>query len=165
MPHIIINPDIIFSYLTEVLDPEVPVVDIVALGIVRDVKVDGDHVEVTITPTYSGCPAMKVIEDDIKSKLEEKGIKDYSVKTILSPSWTTDWITEEGREKLRDYGIAPPEKATADKNVLFGKPKIVKCPRCGTSNTEMKSQFGSTACKALYFCKECHEPFDYFKCI
>jgi ring-1,2-phenylacetyl-CoA epoxidase subunit PaaD len=162
---VIINPDIVFKYLTEVLDPEVPVVDVVALGIVRDVKMVGDTVEVTITPTYSGCPAMKVIEDDIAKKLREKGIENFKINTILSPAWTTDWITEEGKEKLRAYGIAPPEKATADKNILFGKAKVVKCPHCGGINTEMRSQFGSTACKALYFCKDCLEPFDYFKCI
>jgi ring-1,2-phenylacetyl-CoA epoxidase subunit PaaD len=161
----IINPDIVFNYLTEVFDPEVPVLDIVAMGIVRDVKVEDGKVEVTITPTYSGCPAMKVIEDDITSKLKEKGITNLQIKTILSPAWTTDWMSEEGKEKLRAYGIAPPEKATADKSVLFGKPKVVKCPRCGSEHTELKSQFGSTACKALYICKDCLEPFDYFKCI
>jgi ring-1,2-phenylacetyl-CoA epoxidase subunit PaaD len=161
----IVNPDIIFKYLTEVLDPEVPVLDIVALGIVRDVKVENDEVEITITPTYSGCPAMKVIEDDIAAKLREKNVTNFKIKTILSPAWTTDWINEEAKEKLRAYGIAPPGKATADKNVLFGKAKVVACPRCGSTNTEMKSQFGSTACKALYFCNDCLEPFDYFKCI
>jgi len=161
----ILNPDIVYNYLTEVFDPEVPVLDIVAMGIVRDVKVEEDNVEVTITPTYSGCPAMKVIEDDITSKLKEKGIEKLKIKTILSPAWTTDWMSEEGKEKLRVYGIAPPEKSTADKSVLFAKPKVIKCPHCKGSNTEMKSQFGSTACKALYFCKDCLEPFDYFKCI
>ena len=155
----------VWSYLTEVFDPEVPVLDIVAMGIVRNVAVQDDMVEVTITPTYSGCPAMKVIEDDITSKLKEKGIENLKIKTILSPAWTTDWMTEEGKEKLREYGIAPPEKSTPDKNVLFGKPKVVPCPICRGTNTEMRSQFGSTACKALYFCKDCLEPFDYFKCI
>jgi ring-1,2-phenylacetyl-CoA epoxidase subunit PaaD len=157
-------PDV-WNFLAEVFDPEVPVLDIVALGVVRDVQVEDNDIEITITPTYSGCPAMKVIEDDIRSKLKEKGLDNVRIKTVISPAWTTDWMTEEGKEKLREYGIAPPEKATADKNVLFGKPKIVKCPRCRGTNTEMKSQFGSTACKALYFCNDCLEPFDYFKCI
>jgi ring-1,2-phenylacetyl-CoA epoxidase subunit PaaD len=154
----------IYSYLKEVFDPEVPVLSIVDLGIVRDVKIDGEHIEVVITPTYTGCPAMKVIEDDITSKLNSKGINDLHITTVLSPAWTTDWLTEEGKTKLREFGIAPPE-GMADKNVLFGEPKKVHCPHCGSLNTVMKSQFGSTACKALYFCNDCLEPFDYFKCI
>lgn len=108
---------------------------------------------------------MKVIEDDITSALQKNGYENLHVETILSPAWTTDWMTEEAREKLRRYGIAPPEHTTADKNVLFGKPKIVKCPRCGSEHTTMISQFGSTACKALWRCDDCKEPFDYFKCI
>lgn len=162
----VITEEQIWNYLNEVLDPEVPVLNIVELGVVRDVKVEDASVLITITPTYSGCPAMKVIEDDIGSKLAEKGVDNFKIKTILSPAWTTDWITEEAKEKLRKYGIAPPEKTSVDKGSLFFTgPKTVACPNCGSTNTEMKSQFGSTACKSLYFCKECLEPFDYFKCI
>jgi ring-1,2-phenylacetyl-CoA epoxidase subunit PaaD len=161
----IITSDKIWAYLSEVLDPEVPVINVVELGVVRAVAVENNLVTITITPTYSGCPAMKVIEDDITSKLKEKSITNIKINTILSPAWTTDWITEVAREKLRAYGIAPPEKGTADKGVLFGKPKVISCPYCKGKNTIMKSQFGSTACKALYYCNDCMEPFDYFKCL
>jgi ring-1,2-phenylacetyl-CoA epoxidase subunit PaaD len=154
----------IWSFLQEVLDPEVPVLSVVELGIVREVKLEGNSVEVKITPTYTGCPAMKTIEDDISSKLKEKGIEKFSIKTILVPTWTTDWIKEEAREKLRVYGIAPPQ-GSADKNLLTFTPKVIQCPHCGSSNTFLQSQFGSTACKALYVCHDCKEPFDYFKCI
>ncbi len=154
----------VYRHLYEVFDPEVPVLSIVDLGIVRDVAVSDQMVEVFITPTYTGCPATKVIEDDITSKLKSEGITELKITTVLSPAWTTDWLTEEGRTRLREFGIAPPE-GMADKNVLFGEPKKVHCPHCGSLNTLMKSQFGSTACKALYFCNDCVEPFDYFKCI
>lgn len=154
----------IVEYLKEVLDPEVPVLNIVELGIVRDVILE-DKITVVITPTYSGCPAMKVIEDDIRSKFKEKGIPEISIKTILSPAWTTDWIDEEAKIKLREYGIAPPE-GSADKSFLFESgPKTVHCPHCNSADTQLKSQFGSTACKSLYFCNQCSEPFDYFKCM
>ncbi|NQX97114.1 MAG: phenylacetate-CoA oxygenase subunit PaaJ, partial [Flavobacteriales bacterium] len=136
------------------------------LGVVRKVKVLTEKVIITITPTYTGCPAMKAFEDDIISKLNDKGIENVEIKTVYSPAWTTDWMSDEAREKLRKYGIAPPIKGTEDKGVLFGSDsKIVSCPRCKSKNTTLKSQFGSTACKALYQCKECLEPFDYFKCI
>lgn len=154
----------IFTYLREVLDPEVPVLNIVELGIVRDVIID-ESITIVITPTYSGCPAMKVIEDDIRAKLKEKGIEQINIKTVLSPAWTTDWLTEDAKIKLKKYGIAPPEHTTQDKSWLLGEPKSVQCPQCGSKDTEMISQFGSTACKALYRCKSCREPFDYFKCI
>jgi ring-1,2-phenylacetyl-CoA epoxidase subunit PaaD len=154
----------ILDYLEEVYDPEVPVLSIIDLGIVREVKTDGETV-ITITPTYTGCPAMNVIEEDIRSKLKEKGVEKFNIKTILSPAWTTDWISEAGKKKLKDYGIAPPEKTSPDKNLLSNAPKVVACPRCGSKNTEMKSFFGSTACKALYVCNDCKEPFDYFKCL
>lgn len=155
----------ILNYLEEVYDPEVPVLSVVDLGIIRNVEIDVEGTTITITPTYTGCPAMNVIEDDIKAKLKEKGISNFKIKTILSPAWTTDWISEAGKKKLKDYGIAPPEKTTSDISVLSSHKKIVKCPRCGSENTEMKSFFGSTACKALYVCQDCKEPFDYFKCI
>jgi len=155
----------IWKDLQEVCDPEIPVISVVELGVVRNIEKTPGGITVTITPTYSGCPAMKVMEDDIAAKLEEKGYKNVTVKTVLSPAWTTDWITEAAKEKLRAYGIAPPPQSTADKNALLGRPKEVKCPRCGSTHTEMISQFGSTACKALWRCTECMEPFDYFKCI
>lgn len=155
----------IFNLLSAIPDPEIPVISIQELGVLRDVEfIDGVCV-ITITPTYSGCPAMKVIEDDIISLLKEKGIEKVKIKTVYSPAWTTDWMRDEAKEKLRKYGIAPPEKTTIDKGVLLGKDKVVKCPQCGSKNTVMKSQFGSTACKALYQCKDCLESFDYFKCI
>lgn len=154
----------IWSYLKEVADPEIPVLSVVDLGVVRKVTISDQDILVTITPTYSGCPAMKRMEDDIVEKLNEKGFGNVSVELVLSPAWTTDWITEEAREKLREYGIAPPENEP-DKSALFADPIVVPCPKCGSSNTRMVSQFGSTACKAHYQCNECLEPFDYFKCL
>lgn len=154
----------IWKYLEEVSDPEIPVLTINDLGIVRKVSFDGDVCKVTITPTYSGCPAMKRIEDDIVEKLKEKGIDKVEVDLVLSPAWTTDWITENGRQKLLEYGIAPPQDEV-DKSVLFAEPTNVPCPKCGSSNTRMISQFGSTACKAHYQCNDCMEPYDYFKCL
>lgn len=160
-----VSEDKIWQWLEEVTDPEIPVLSVIDLGVVRHVDVSGERPVVKITPTYSGCPAMNEIEQNILKVLQERGIDDVKVETVLSPPWTTDWMTEEGKEKLRQYGIAPPEGSSADKSVLFGKPKEVKCPHCGSRNTEMISQFGSTACKALYKCKDCQEPFDYFKCL
>jgi ring-1,2-phenylacetyl-CoA epoxidase subunit PaaD len=133
--------------------------------VIRDVIVSDEKVEIKITPTYSGCPAMKQMEDDIQSALKANGINDVKITTVYSPPWTTDWINEEAKEKLRKYGIAPPEHTTEDKSWLSGKSKIIKCPRCGSNDTRLVSQFGSTACKALYQCNNCLEPFDYFKCI
>ena len=155
----------ILSLLSEIPDPEIPVINIQELGILRDVIINGNDVEITITPTYSGCPAMKQIEDDIVSKLKTFGIENTKVKMVYHPAWTTDWITEEAKEKLRQYGIAPPKKTTADKGALIGKKKVLECPRCRSKNTAMVSQFGSTACKALFQCSDCKEAFDYFKCI
>ena len=152
----------IFTILSEIPDPEIPVINIQELGILRDVIVNGDEAEVVITPTYSGCPAMKQIENDIVSKLQENGIEKVKMKMVYHPAWNTDWIPDEAKEKLRKYGIAPPEKATSDKGALLGKKKA--CPHCNSVNTELVSQFGSTACKALYKCLDCREPFDYFKC-
>ena len=159
-----IDKEQVLTFLKEVLDPEVPVLSIVDLGIVRDIVVNDGNIEIVITPTYSGCPAMKVIENDIISKLKEKGLEKIKLTTILSPVWTTDWISDEAKQKLKVYGIAPPEKTSSDKSVLFGKEKKIQCPHCGSQNTEIVSQFGSTACKALYKCSDCKEPFDYFKC-
>jgi ring-1,2-phenylacetyl-CoA epoxidase subunit PaaD len=155
----------IWSWMTEVFDPEIPVLNVVELGIVRHVKYDDQTLVVVITPTYSGCPAMRTIEEDIIEILKEKGVANYRVDTTLTPAWTTDWMTDEAREKLVREGIAPPQKGSADKGLLMGRIRDVKCPRCGSHDTAMISQFGSTACKSLYKCAECLEPFDYFKCI
>lgn len=156
----------ILSILSEIPDPEIPVITIQELGVIRNVDVISDtEVEVTITPTYSGCPAMKQMEDDIISKLKENGFTSVKVNTIFSPPWTTDWINDFAKEKLRKYGIAPPENTTQDKSWLLGIEKSITCPRCGSKNTKLISQFGSTACKALHQCQDCLEPFDYFKCI
>ncbi len=159
-----IQKEKIWSILKEIPDPEVPVISIVDLGIARDVRIENDKVTVDITPTYSGCPAMNVIEKEIIQKIKETGITEVEIKTVFSPVWTTDWLTDEAKEKLREYGIAPPEKTSTDKSLLTGKPKIISCPRCGSEKTILVSQFGSTACKALYKCETCLEPFDYFKC-
>jgi ring-1,2-phenylacetyl-CoA epoxidase subunit PaaD len=159
-----ISKEEIWNYLESIPDPEVPVINIVELGIARDVQIENDKVIVSITPTYSGCPAMKAIENDIISILKDKGISPVEIKMVYSPVWTTDWLTDSAKEKLRIYGIAPPEKTTSDKSVLTLHPKTIHCPRCNSINTSLVSQFGSTACKALYRCDDCKEPFDYFKC-
>jgi len=147
--------------LDSVTDPEIPVLTIADLGVLRDVRLDGDVVEVTITPTYSGCPAMNVIALDIETALA--GLGPVRVRTVLSPAWTTDWLAEDGRRKLLEYGIAPPPPASG-RGALFGRPSPA-CPRCGSTATEMISAFGSTACKALHRCQTCREPFDAFKCL
>jgi ring-1,2-phenylacetyl-CoA epoxidase subunit PaaD len=154
----------IWKVLNGIPDPEIPVITIVDLGVVRDVQTTDETITVTITPTYSGCPAMNMIEKDILTNLATVDERPIRVKTVFSPAWTTDWISDDARERLRAYGIAPPV-GSADKNSLLGNDRSVKCPRCGSANTKMISQFGSTACKALYQCNECLEPFDYFKCI
>jgi ring-1,2-phenylacetyl-CoA epoxidase subunit PaaD len=152
--------------LADIPDPEIPVISIVELGVVRDVIVtDETTIEVIITPTYSGCPAMKQMEDDVRKKLSGRGFENIKITTVYHPPWTTDWLNEEAKEKLRKYGIAPPEESTTDKSFLTGKHKAVTCPRCKSKDTVMVSQFGSTACKALYKCSNCLEVFDYFKCI
>ena len=154
----------IHTILEQVTDPEIPVLTIMDMGIIRDVQVDQNEVLVTITPTYSGCPAMDTIATDIKQALEKEGYQS-KVKLVLAPAWTTDWITENGRQKLEEYGIAAPLEASADKLALFGQSNMVKCTNCGSKNTKMVSQFGSTPCKALFQCQDCLEPFDYFKCL
>ncbi len=144
----------ILAWLAEVPDPEIPVLSITDLGIVRDVDC-ADGVTVSLTPTYSGCPATEVIEATVVAALEDRGVEDVRIKRVLSPPWTTDWISKEGRDKLRIYGIAPPER----------RDRPIACPRCAADNTELVSEFGSTACKAAYRCLECREPFEYFKCL
>ncbi|XOV68946.1 MAG: 1,2-phenylacetyl-CoA epoxidase subunit PaaD [Fluviicola sp.] len=160
----VVTKEEIWGYLEEVFDPEVPVLTVVDLGVVRNVELNDGGCKVTITPTYSGCPAMKRIEDDIVEKLNEKGIENVSVDLVLAPAWTTDWLSENGKRKLKEYGIAPPENEP-DKSVLFADPVVVPCPKCNSKDTRLVSQFGSTACKAHYQCNECLEPFDYFKCL
>ena len=156
----------IWNFISAIPDPEIPVITIEELGVLRDVEIEPSKVIITITPTYTGCPAMKMFEDDIISTLKKHNIDNVEINMVYSPAWTTDWMTNEAKEKLRDYGIAPPIDGTADKGVLFANgPKTVPCPQCKSNNTILKSQFGSTACKALYICNDCHEPFDYFKCI
>jgi ring-1,2-phenylacetyl-CoA epoxidase subunit PaaD len=165
----------VWTWLDEVADPEIPVISVVDLGIVRTVQVDGGAVAVTLTPTYSGCPATHVIEAAVRDALHAHGVGDVRIVTRLAPAWTTDWLSEKGREKLRGYGIAPPAQQVIDISGLRGGleaavsrraaavPKIA-CPHCGSTHTELTSQFGSTPCKALYRCLACREPFDYFKC-
>jgi len=155
----------VLNLLREVKDPEVPVISVVDLGIVRDVEVDGTAVRVDITPTYSGCPAMRVIEDQVRARLEDHGFETVEVRTVLSPAWTTDWISEEGRRALREYGIAPPGPAPADDQPLPLGPTVrrVDCPFCGSGETELRSKFGATACKSLHYCNACHQPFEHFK--
>ena len=154
----------IWELLEEVSDPEVPVLSVVDLGVARQVEVNEQSITITITPTYSGCPAMKTMEDDIRKKLSDHHIENVTINTVLSPAWTTDWLSENGRRKLKEYGIAPPENEV-DKSVLFSEPTKVPCPKCGSTDTRMVSQFGSTACKAHYQCNTCKEPYDYFKCL
>jgi ring-1,2-phenylacetyl-CoA epoxidase subunit PaaD len=146
----------------QVVDPEIPVLTIADLGVLRDVAVSDGCVEVAITPTYSGCPAMNMIALEIELALERAGIRGFKICTVLSPAWTTDWMSDDGRRKLREYGIAPPQ-ASGSRRALFGEQQVA-CPQCGSQTTELLSEFGSTSCKALWRCKSCREPFDYFKC-
>ena len=144
----------VFEWLSHVPDPEIPVLTITDLGIVRDVDCS-DGVTVSLTPTYSGCPATEAIEVSVEAALAERGVCDVRIKRVLSPPWTTDWISEAGRQKLRVYGIAPPER----------RDRPIACPRCDSTSTQIISEFGSTACKASYRCVDCLEPFEYFKCL
>ena len=161
--HISAEEEKIWQLLQTVVDPEIPVLAITDLGIVQSVKLyplltgGGWGGAITITPTYSGCPAMDAISIDIKLKLLEHGYKNINIISVLSPAWTTDWMTENGKKKLKEYGIAPPQYSKDQDHVI-------ECPQCKSTNTKLLSQFGSTACKALYQCNDCLEPFDYFKC-
>lgn len=155
----------VWDMLSEITDPEIPVLNLRDMGIIRHVAVNGNAVAVTITPTYSGCPAMDMITMQIKMELLAAGYEQVTVNTILSPAWSTDWMSEMGKAKLKAYGIAPPTVRTQVRNNdLFAPSEAVQCPRCNSYNTVLKSEFGSTACKSLYLCNECKEPFDYFKC-
>jgi len=154
----------ILDIIGTVNDPEIPVLSVVDLGIIKSVSAEGSKVFVRLIPTYSGCPAMDVISDDIQSALQEAGYEAI-IKLVLSPAWSTDMITDAGRKALEEHGIAIPLSPEHDKLALTGEHKLVACTRCGSKNTKLISQFGSTACKALFQCHECHEPFDYFKCL
>lgn len=168
-------PDVetVWRWLSEVPDPEIPVVSLTDLGIIRGVAYEDDTLVVTVTPTYSGCPATSVINLDIERALKDHGVERLRLARQLSPPWTTDWITPEAREKLRVYGIAPPVDGTAADGRLIARANrmagrsnlVIACPRCGSDKTEKLSSFGSTPCKAQYRCTACLEPFDYFKCI
>ena len=165
--------DQVWEWLSQVPDPEIPVISLTDLGIIRDVEWQGDTLVVAVTPTYSGCPATSIINLDIETALRGHGIEKLRLERRLSPPWTTDWLSESGREKLRAYGIAPPIDGTAADGRLDARVArmagssnlVIACPRCGSNHTEKVSQFGSTPCKASYRCTDCLEPFDYFKCI
>nr|MBS0036999.1 phenylacetate-CoA oxygenase subunit PaaJ [Saprospiraceae bacterium] len=154
----------IWEILESVKDPEIPVISVVDLGIVRDVKILESNVVVTITPTYSGCPAMSVIRLEITTALLDAGFENIKIKTVLSPAWTTQWMSEKGKKALKEYGIAPPMDDELTESNLFGEMPPVECPHCGSKQTTMTNRFGSTPCKSLHQCRECKEPFDYFKC-
>jgi ring-1,2-phenylacetyl-CoA epoxidase subunit PaaD len=161
-----------YTAAASVLDPEVPVLTIADLGVLRDVQVAEDgSVDVTITPTYSGCPAMQTIADDVRTAVGQAGFGPVRVSTVLSPAWTTDWMSQDGRRKLREYGIAPPNPTSGVRRdgpvplTLGLRPGVVPCPQCGSTRTRELSRFGSTACKALWQCESCREPFDHFKAI
>lgn len=161
-----LTEDKIYEWLTDVKDPEVPVLSVLDLGIVRKVTVtdsEAPAVHVTITPTYSGCPAMDVISVSIRMALLGHGVKNITIDMQLSPAWTTDWMTEEGKRKLKEYGIAPPNRKAFTSLGLFEEDDIA-CPRCGSVHTALVSQYGPTSCKALYRCEDCKEPFEHFKC-
>jgi ring-1,2-phenylacetyl-CoA epoxidase subunit PaaD len=155
-----IDKKVLYEYLEEIKDPEIPVLSIIDLGIVRDIKMNEDELEIIITSTYTGCPAMDMIATAIRIELTTLGFKQIKITTAISPAWTTDWISEEGKRKLKEYGIAPPRHRSDGDSLTSG----VECPQCNSANTRVISEFGSTACKALYQCNDCKEPFDYFKC-
>ncbi len=152
----------IYKILGNVTDPEVPVLSILDLGIVRDVLIQDEGIEIVITPTYSGCPAMNMIAMNIRIEMATHGFENVKIKEVLSPAWTTDWMSEEGKRKLKEYGIAPPQYRVEDLGLRIEKD--IPCPLCDSTNTELLSEFGSTSCKSLHRCKDCLEPFDYFKC-
>jgi ring-1,2-phenylacetyl-CoA epoxidase subunit PaaD len=157
----------ILSILQSVSDPEIPVLSVIDLGIVKNINIvnPGKKVEITITPTYSGCPAMDIITMNIRLALLSSGYQDVIISKVLAPAWTTDWMTEEGKEKLKAYGVAPPGAyRQGEPSVMFAEQPAVQCPQCNSVDTTMISEFGSTACKALYRCNHCGEPFDHFKC-
>ena len=158
-----INEKTVWQALEEVKDPEIPVVSVVELGVVRDVIVEGDGVVVKITPTFSGCPALHVIERDIEAKVRSLEVGDVTVETVLYPPWTTDWITDEGRQKLKGFGLAPPMKHGGRLEITFYD--LAACPYCDSADTTIKNTFGPTLCRAIYYCNECQQPFEQFKAL
>jgi ring-1,2-phenylacetyl-CoA epoxidase subunit PaaD len=159
-----LSKDDLWSALNEVLDPEVPVISIVELGIVREIEASADTVTVTITPTYSGCPAMNTIEREIVAALTARGVEQVELRTVYSPAWTTDWISADAREKLRAYGIAPPSPVDHSAPIGIGKRRpAIRCPYCRSMHTELQSEFGPTACKSIHVCRDCRQPFEEFK--
>ena len=160
-----LNIATVWSLLEQIKDPEIPVLSIVDLGIVRNVVTDDEQLIITITPTYTGCPAMDMIAANIKMEMMASGFSKVKVELVISPAWTTDWMTEKGKQQLKEYGIAPPNpRQQVCNDQLFAPDEAVQCPHCGSWHTRRISEFGSTACKALYQCEDCQEPFDYFKC-
>jgi ring-1,2-phenylacetyl-CoA epoxidase subunit PaaD len=162
---VIFQPSVekISELLNEIPDPEVPAISIIELGVVRSLNWENNVLQIQITPTYSGCPAMFAIEDDIKNKLQENGIQHFNIKTIHFPAWTTDWLSDETKNKLKAYGISPPQNSSQLKHQRPDE-VAVACPFCNSSQTTLTSWFGSTACKALYYCNGCQQPFEHFKC-
>ena len=161
-----VSREAVWQYLEEVKDPEVPVLSVVELGIVRDVRVDGQGVTVVITPTYSGCPAMHIIEADIRAGLESHGVSPVKIETAFTPAWTSDWISSAAKAKLVAYGIAAPGPAAEDGGlVTLTRRAPVQCPYCKSTRTTLKSEFGATACKSINFCEDCRQPFEQFKAI
>jgi ring-1,2-phenylacetyl-CoA epoxidase subunit PaaD len=164
----VLTRDDVFEILDEVKDPEVPVLSVVELGIVRDARVDGAAVSVTITPTYSGCPAMRVIEEEITAALNAHGLSPVTLETVYAPAWTTDWMTAEAKQKLEEYGIAPPGQSQRETLVTLTRSPAAerfRCPYCGSRDTTLRSEFGSTACKSICYCNSCQQPFEAFKAI
>lgn len=163
-----ITKEQVYYWLSQVSDPEVPVLTVMDMGVIRDVQLneqtEGVEVTITITPTYSGCPAMDMISMNIRMALLSRGINTVHIKEQLSPAWTTDWMSEDGKRKLKEYGIAPPQRKTTDKGLGLFEKDEVPCPRCNSTDTELVSQYGPTSCKSLYKCLSCKEPFEHFKC-
>jgi ring-1,2-phenylacetyl-CoA epoxidase subunit PaaD len=155
----------VWSIVGQVPDPEIPVLTLADLGIIRSVSIDDDAITIGLAPTYSGCPATEFIEESVIAELQKNGFNNIRTERVLSPAWTTDWISQEGRRKLQQYGIVPPDKAAESKRALFHQGLQIACPRCASDNTSKVSEFGSTPCKASYKCDDCLEPFEYFKCL
>ena len=156
---------IVRSIVDNIPDPEIPVLTLSDLGVIRSVTVSKDSVTVGVSPTYSGCPATEFIQQNITDELQQNGFENVQTEQVLSPAWTTDWISQDGRRKLKEYGIVPPQKAAGSKRALFHEELQIACPRCSGTSTTKVSEFGSTPCKSSYKCDECLEPFEYFKCL
>lgn len=156
-----LTPEQVWQILEDVKDPEIPVVSVVEMGIIRHVAVEGESVQVMMTPTFSGCPALELMRREIADRLSQAGVKDVEVKLSNQQAWSSDWITPEGRQKLKQFGLAPPPRHGGNFEIAFQEP--VACPYCGSTNTSMKNPFGSTLCRAIYYCNHCQQPFERFK--